>query len=123
MTTEPEVQPVVIAWRNPYKAPTVQLGENLVTDASRVTVDCQAGGPPKIFLEFEGKPVEDLHLEGVVHIVRETVADPIEVVSGFLENIDSDQLDQAVLEAMELGGPGTYGAAALEVMKRWARGD
>jgi hypothetical protein len=121
--TTPEAQPVLIAWRNPFKAPTVQLGENLITDASRVTVDCQAGGPPKIFLEFEGKPVEDLQLDGVVHVVREVAADPLKIVDEFLSNIDPPELQRAVLESMELGGPETFGEAALAVLRKWARGD
>jgi len=123
MTDKPETQPVAIAWRNPYKAPTVQLGENLITDASRVTVDCQPGGPPKVFLEFGDRAVEDLQFDGVVHVVREVAADPLLVVDAFLENIDPSELQRAVLESMELGGPETFGEAALQVLRKWARGD
>jgi hypothetical protein len=124
MTDKAEAQPVTIAWRNPFKAPTVQLGENLITDASRVTVDCQTGGAPKIFLEFEGKPVEDLQFDGVVHIVREVAADPLKVVDDFLAELDGSELQRAVLESLELGdGEQTFGDAALKVLRGWARGD
>jgi hypothetical protein len=121
--TDPETQPVTIAWRNPFKAPTVQLGENLITDAARVTVDCVSGGPPKIFLEFVDKAVEDLQFPGVVHVVREVAAEPIELVVGFLEDLDPAELERVSLEKMEMGGPQTFGEAALLVLKEWARGD
>lgn len=117
-------QPVRIAWASPYKAPTVLVGATLIADATRVTVDCAAGEPPKIFLEFSEQPVEDLQLEGVVHVVKEVAADPIAVVSAFLEDIDPAELDRAVLAAMEMSsGLETYGQAALQVLGGWARGD
>jgi hypothetical protein len=118
-----DAQLVKIAWASPYKAPTVLIGATLVTDASRVTVDCVAGEPPKIFLEFAEQPVEDLNLEGVVHVVKEVAADPLEAVGEFLDAIDPAELDRCVLAAMEMGGPQTYGAATVEAMKGWARGD
>jgi hypothetical protein len=119
----PETQPVTIAWRNPFKAPTVLLGENLITDASRVTVDCEPGSPPKVFLEFEDRAVEDLQFDAVVHVVREVPADPLKIMSDFLENIDPGELDRCVLEAMDMGSPQQFGAVALEILKGWARGD
>lgn len=115
-------QPVKIAWVSPYAAPTVLIGENLITDASRVTVDCESGGAPKIFLEFEGKAVEDLQLEGVVHVVREVPADPIAIVVDFLSQLDPSELERAVLEAQEMGGPQSFGEAALLILKGWASG-
>lgn len=119
MTT---TQPVKIAWVSPYAAPTVLIGENLIADASRVTVDCESGGAPKIFLEFEGKPVEDLQLEGVVHVVREVPADPIEIITGFLSQLDPTELERAVLESQGMGGPQSFGEAALAVLRGWASG-
>lgn len=115
-------QPVKIAWVSPYAAPTVLIGENLITDASRVTVDCESGGAPKIFMEFEGKPVEDLQLDGVVYVVREVPADPIAIMVDFLSQIDPAELDRAVLAAQEMGGPQGFGETALAVLKGWASG-
>jgi hypothetical protein len=115
-------QPVKIAWGSPYKAPTVLLGDQLITDASRVTVDCSTGGPPKVFLEFEGKEVEDLQFEGVVHIVRETPADPFEGMLLFLSEIDPSALEKATLEVQAMGGPQGFGEAAVQVLKEWAGG-
>lgn len=118
----PEAQPVSIAWRNPFKAPTVQFGENLITDASRVTLDCQAGGPPKIFLEFDGKPVQDLQLDGVVHIVREIPADPLAAIQEFLDALDPAELQRGTMDEMEAGAE-TFGEGALRLLRKWARGD
>jgi hypothetical protein len=115
-------QPVKIAWVSPYAAPTVLIGENLITDASRVVVDCESGGAPKIFLEFEGKPVEDLQLEGVVHVVREVPADPIAIVVDFLSQLDPSELDRSVLQAQEMGGPQGFGETVLQILKGWASG-
>lgn len=129
MAIHPEVIPVRLAWASPYKAPSVFLGvgedEQIITEASRVTVDCVAGEAPKIYLEFPGdQGVEDVKLEGVVHIVREVAADPMEVVAGFLADLDGEELDKAVLESMSMGdGTETYGQVALQVLGRWARGD
>jgi hypothetical protein len=121
MSTDP--QPVRIAWGSPFKAPSVLVGEQLITEATRVTVDCQTGGAPKIFLEFEGQQVEDLQLEGVVHIVREIPADPLLAVQEFLDNLDADELNKAVLSDLEFGGSETFSEAALKVLRGWARGD
>lgn len=119
--TEP--QSVKIAWGSPFKAPTVLMGEQLITQASRVTLDCETGQAPKIFLEFDDQSVEPLTLEGVVHVVREVPADPIAPVVEFLSNISGDELDRCVLEAMGMGGSQKFGDVALEIMKGWARGD
>lgn len=118
----PTPQPVRIAWGSPFKAPSVLLGEKLITEATRVTVDCQTGAAPKIFLELD-EPVEDLQFEGVVHVVREVAADPIELMTGFLDDLDPGELNRAVLQLMEIEGIETFGEAALKVLGRWARGD
>ena len=118
-------QPVRIAWGSPYKAPSVLVGppdsEQLITDASRVTVDCPAGQAPKIFLEFD-QEVEDIALEGVVYIVKEQVGDPLQILAGWLEDLSPIELERATLELQTSGGPQTFGEAVLEVLKRWARG-
>lgn len=123
MSTEGLPQPVRIAWRSPFKIPTVLLGDQLITDASRVVVDCETGGAPKIFLEFEGQQVEDLQLDGVVHVVREIPADPLLAVQEFLDALDGDELNKAVLSDLEFGGSETFSEAALKVLRGWARGD
>lgn len=125
MSTDP--QPVHIAWGSPFKAPSVLIGdaehEQLITDASRVSVDCVAGEAPKVFLEFGDRPVEDLHLEGVVHVVREIPADPLLVVQEFLANLDADELNKAVLTVLEFGPEENFSEAALRVLRGWASGD
>ena len=125
MSNEP--QPVRIAWGSPYKAPSVLVGdaehEQLITDASRVTVDCSAGSAPRVFLEFEGREVEELALEGVVYVTREIPADPLVAVQEFLANLDADELNKAVLSVLEFGPEETFSEAALKVMRGWASGD
>jgi hypothetical protein len=118
-----EVQPINIAFGRAYKAPTVLVGGQMITDATRVTVDCENGKAPKVFLELEPEAVDALELDGVVHIIREVPADPIKVTLAFLEPLDPAELDRCVLETMGLGGVTTYGEAALEVLRGWARGD
>lgn len=122
MTTA-ESQPVRVAWRSPYKAPSVLIGEELITDATRVSIDCIAGEAPKVILEFADQPVEDLALEGVVYVVREIPADPLLAVQEFLGALDADELNKAVLNEMEFGGTETFSEAALKVLRGWARGD
>lgn len=121
MSTDP--QPVRIAWGNPFKAPSVLVGEQLITEATRVSIDCTTGEAPKIFLEFGDQQVEDLALEGVVHIVREIPADPLLSVQEFLDALDADELNKAVLLDMEFGESETFSEAALKVLRGWARGD
>jgi len=125
MNAEP--QPIRIAWGSPYKAPSVLIGgaehEQLITDATRVSVDCTSGQAPKVFLEFGDQPVEDLALEGVVHVVREVPADPFLAVQEFLGAIDANELNKAVLSVLEFGPEENFADAALTVLRGWARGD
>lgn len=119
----PEPQPVRIAWGSPYKVPSVLIGERLITDASRVSVDCSAGSAPRVFLEFDGQQVEDLALDGVVYVVKEIPADPLLAVQEFLDALDADELNKAVLEVLEFGPEDQFATAALKVLRGWARGD
>lgn len=119
----PDPQPIRLAWGNPFKAPSVLIGEQLITDASRVSVDCSTGSAPRVFLEFDGQQVEDLALDGVVYVVKEIPADPLVAVQEFLDAIDADELNKAVLEILEFGAEDTFSAAALTVLRGWARGD
>lgn len=118
-----DAQPVKLSWPSAYAAPTVDLTESgqRIAGAPRVTLDCVKGEPPKVFVEFAGD-TDVQEFEGVVHIVREVVADPLKVVQEFLANIDDEALTAAILEDDTLAGK-PFGAAALEVMQRWARGD
>lgn len=116
-------QPVKIAWASPFKAPTVLVAGQLITDAERVVLDCTAGEPPKVFVEFGQQAVEDIEVEGVVHLVRQVPADPLKIVAEFLENIDAVVLQAAVLEGADLDGQTNFAGAALEQLKAWARGD
>lgn len=118
-----DAQPVKLSWTSAYAAPTVDLPESgqRIAGAARVTVDCVKGEPPKIFVEFTGDTdVEEF--EGVVHVVREIPADPLKAVQDFLDNISGEALTSAILNDEDLASK-QFGDAALEVMKRWARGD
>ena len=121
MTNQP--QPISIAFGSPYKAPTIQLPNGqLITDATRVVVDCKTGEAPKVFLEFEGVEVSDLQMEGVVSVIREVPADPFEGMQLFLSEIDPAALEKATLEVQAMGGPQSFGEAAVHVLKEWAGG-
>lgn len=120
---KPRTQAVRIAPGSPYAAPTVLLGEQIIADASRVSVDFSAGTAPRVFLEFDGEEVAPLDLDAVVYITKEIKQDPAEACLQFLEPIDPAELQRCTLEIMEPGGPETFGEAALEVLRRWARGD
>jgi hypothetical protein len=115
-------QPVQIAFGRPWRAPTVQMGDRLITEATRVSVDCPTGEAPKIVLEFDGQDIDSLNLEGVVYVVREQPADPLSSVVEFLNNIDPDALTETILADDSLAGK-PFGEAALDIMKRWASGD
>lgn len=121
--TDAQPQAVKLSWANPYAAPEVTLPDTgqVISGAERVTLDYKAGEPPKIFVEIGGGAISD-ELQGVVHVVREVPADPFKAVLDFLGNIDDEALTAAVLEDDTLAGK-PFGAAALEVLTRWARGD
>lgn len=119
-----DTQPVRIAGSSPFKAPTVTLSDDtVISNASRVSVDFTPGTAPRVFLEFENEQVEDLELEGVVYVTKEIPADPLKAVQEFLENIDADELNRAVLTELEMGTEEQFAQAALKVMRGWARGD
>lgn len=121
MSNQP--QPISIAWGSPFKAPTIQLPNGqLITDATRVVVDCETGKPPKVFLEFEGLEVSDFQIDGVVSVIRETPADPFEGMRLFLSEIDPQELERATLAVQEMGGPVGFGEAAIQVLREWTSG-
>jgi hypothetical protein len=99
-------------------------GQDVTRLVSRATVDVRAGDLPQVYLELaRSASVEDFEGEGIVHTVREVPEDPAAACLRFLEPIDPEELDKAVLSSMEMGGPQTYGEACLAVMRAWARGD
>lgn len=99
-------------------------GHDVSNHVTRVSFDQRGGQLPEVFLELSprSKP-DDIECEAVVHVVREVPEDAAAATARFLEAIDADELDRCVLATMELDGPQTYGAACLEVMRAWARGD
>lgn len=121
--TDAQPQAVKLSWSNPYAAPDVTLPDTgqVIAGADRVTLDCKAGEPPKVFIEIGSDAVVG-DVQGVVHVVHEVPADPLKAVQDFLANIDDEALTAAILEDDTLAGK-PFGAAALEVMQRWARGD
>lgn len=111
-------------------APSGELGElevdghDLSRLVSRVSIDHAAGEFPRVYLELKkGTPVEEVALEGVVHVKETVLQDPAEACLAFLEPIDPGELERACLAAMELGGAQSFGDAALAVLRGWARGD
>lgn len=113
---------LLVTWAGPYAPPVVHLGEIALPEGRRVTIDCAPGSPPSVYVEYDTVPPEVLEMTGLVHIVREVPADPFKAVLDFLGNIDDEALTAAVLEDDTLAGK-PFGAAALEVLTRWARGD
>jgi len=99
-------------------------GQDVSNHVARVSYDHRAGSLPQVFLELAAQAAPaSIECDAVVHVVQEVVQDQAAATLAFLEPIDPDELDRSVLAAMELGGPQTYGAAFLEVVRGWARGD
>jgi hypothetical protein len=72
----------------------------------RATVDLHAGRPPEVFLELAaGKLAPDvLEADGVVHVVRDADdTDHRSIVLAWLAGVDSEALERAVLEDVDLG--------------------
>lgn len=53
----------------------------------------------------------------------EVPQDPADAMLEFIAPLDAGEFEKAVLEIMELGGPQTFGEAALAVLKGYASGD
>lgn len=99
-------------------------GQDISKLLSRFTIDHHAGALPHVFLELQKTvAVDEIECQAVVHVIREVPADEIAAVRRWLEPIDADEFEKAVLAAMELGGPQTFGAAALEVLRKWVTPD
>lgn len=99
-------------------------GRDLSGLASRVSIDHPAGEAPRVFLELKrGVDVDEVLVEGMVHVKETVHEDPADACLRFLEPIDAGELERCALAAMELGGASTFGEAALRVLRGWARGD
>lgn len=96
-------------------------GQNISNIVQRFTIDHRGGQVPEVFLELRPDASDVIECEAVVHVVRTEPADELAAVADWLEPLDAEQFEIAVLAAMELGGPQTFGAAALEVLKGWVR--
>lgn len=93
-------------------------GLDLTDCASRVSIDHHAGSTPQVFITFsKDTTIDELQLEADVTIVR---AEPPLSISDFVGGLEPDVIDLAVLQLMEAGGPETYGAAVVELLKQWA---
>jgi hypothetical protein len=104
--------------------PCVWVGDQEMTPhISRFSVDHEEGQLPRLYLELKpGTMPEQLGFTGYVH-VRETVhEDAADAALRFLEPIDAAEFERACMQAMELGGPATFGQAALEVLRGYASG-
>jgi hypothetical protein len=66
--------------------------------------------------------VEEFSAENAL-IRVEVPEDEASATLRFLEPLDAGEFEIAVLNSMEMGGPQTFGEAALEVLRSYARGD
>lgn len=102
-------------------------GQDVTNVVSRFTVDHnpndRANPAPKVFLELKSScELPELIVDASVYI-RETVhEDELTATLRFLEPIDPTEFEKACLAAMEMGGPSTFGEAALFVLRGYAGG-
>jgi hypothetical protein len=127
MTTVEEpakVLPVRYVQESAIQGRVEVAGHDVSAQVSRVSIDHRAGQLPQVFLELRpGLDAGAIEVEGVVHVTREVRQDPMDAALAFLEPVDPAELERCALAAMEMGGPQTFGQAALEVLRGWARGD
>lgn len=96
-------------------------GQNISNLLKRVTVDIKGGAFPAVFLELATQvPIDAIECDAVITVTQTVEQDPGIAVLEFFALLDPEELDREVLESFELGGPKSYGAAAFEVIKRWA---
>lgn len=99
-------------------------GQDLSDLVSRVSIDHAAGDAPVVYLQLKpGTDVSAIDVEAFVHVKEVVQEDPADATLRFLEPIDAGEFERACLQAMELGGPATFGEAALAVLRGYARGD
>lgn len=102
-------------------------GHDLTGIVSRFTLDHdpndRSNPAPKVFLELKQScELPEIISDASVY-VRETVhEDELTATLRFLEPIDPAEFEKACLAALELGGPTTFGEAALFVLRGYAGG-
>lgn len=97
-------------------------GQEIQGFLRRVTIDHGPAAFPKVFLELRsGVELDAIECKAVVSVVKEVLEDPLEAVQRFLEPLDPGEFEKACLAAMEMGGPATFGEAALYVLKEWTK--
>lgn len=99
--------------------PVVEIeGVNVAGMVRRVTLDLNAGRPPEVFLELApGHHCPDvLDCDAVVHVLRDG-AD----VRTWLERIDAEALEQAVLNDADLST--SFGQSFLDQLIKMAESD
>lgn len=98
-------------------------GIDMTKDISRLTIDHRVADAPLVFLELKkGIELDPVLVDAVVHIREVVEEDPADAALRFLEPLDPQEFERACLAAMELGGPSTFGEAALFVLKGYAGG-
>jgi|GEM_PF-3156206 len=98
-------------------------GKDLSEHVGRVTIDHHGGSLAQVYLELSPKAdLDEVLVEGMVHVKETVHEDPADATLRFLDPIDPAEFEKAVLSAMELGGPQTFGAAALHVLRGYAGG-
>jgi hypothetical protein len=81
-------------------------GVNISRSIRRATLDLHANRPPEVFLELAAGCLmpETLEVDGVVHVVRDADdTDHRSIVLAWLAGVDSEALERAVLEDVDLG--------------------
>ena len=103
---------------------TLEVGGKDVTNyVTRMTIDHSALALPKVYLELSPKAeLDEVLTEAMVHIREVVQEDPADAMLRFIEPLDPGEFERACLELMELGGPQTFGAAALAVLRAYAGG-
>lgn len=99
-------------------------GVDISKEVSRISVDHRAGDFPRVFLELKPGGTLDPVVADASVFIREVVQeDPADAMLRFIEPLDPSEFEKACLASMEMGGPATFGEAALAVLRSYARGD
>ncbi len=108
-------------------------GEDLpVAKVQRVSFDARQGEIPVTYIEVDPgvEPTEFFLAESFVRVgvpveSTEEVVDTQVAIVAFLEALDPDELEKAILDRVteSFGGEVATGEAALDIIRGWARGD
>jgi hypothetical protein len=80
-------------------------GVDITRSIRRATIDLHAQRPAEVFLEVAAGCLvpETLEVDGVVHLVRDaTDTDHRSIILAWLESVDADGLERAVLDDVDL---------------------